>query len=155
MMRMIIFAAMIAGLLGAEAAAEDRAADRAAITHAKVETWRSLYRTQNAEGLDRFLKDGFILIGDDGSVTAKQEEVAWLAANAWGGPDDFVYTVEDIIFTSETTAIVYGHGDSTGEDEDGRPCRQTYWSSNTLVKEGGAWRPIFSHVSGARCDLIE
>lgn len=154
MLKTVFATAMIAGSLGAEAAAQDRAADRAAITHAKVETWRSLYRNQDADGLGRFLKDGFILIGEDGSVTPKKEEVAWLAANPWSGSDDFAYTVEDIIFTSDATAIVYGHGDSTGEDEEGRPCRQTYWSSNTLVKEGGAWRPIFSHVSGVRCDPI-
>src|SRR5688572_19229314 len=55
-----------------------RAADLDAIRMAKVETWRQLYRNQDSAGLNDFLLDDFIVIGADGSLTTKAEEVEWL-----------------------------------------------------------------------------
>ncbi len=137
------------------AIAGDRAADRAAIAKTKVETWRALYYNADVAGLDAFLRDDFVMVGPDGSVTPKAEELASLAESGWNGPEDFLYTVEDIIFVSDKAAIVYGHGNSTRTTPDGGVCHHTYWSSNTLVKESGDWRPVFSHVSGVRCVPVE
>jgi len=54
-----------------------------------------------------------------------------------------------------SVAVVYGHGDSTRETEDGQPCHHNYWSSNTFIKQEGGWRPVFSHVSGVTCTQLE
>jgi len=145
------------GLTGANAddRTGDRMADRKAIAKAKVETWRAFYRDQDVAGLGNFLMDEFVVIGPDGAVRTKTEELAWLAENEWGGADDFLYSVDDIIFVSETVALVYGRGNSTRLTDEGAQCRHTYRSSNTLVKAGDRWRPVLSHVSGVRCDPME
>jgi ketosteroid isomerase-like protein len=127
------------------------AADVAAVTRAKVETWRQLYRTQDAEGLRRFLTDDFVVIDGDGKISTRDAEVAWLAANEWSGPADFRYVVDRITFPAPDVAIVIGHGSGTGSGEGNVPCIDTYRSSNVFRKIEGVWRPALSHISGARC----
>ncbi len=56
---------------------------------------------------------------------------------------------------ADSLAVVYGHGDSTRETDDGQPCHHNYWSSNTFIKQDGAWKPVFSHVSGVTCTKID
>lgn len=77
--------------------------------------------------------------------------------NPWSGDanDDFVYRIEDIQFVNNDTAIIYGEGTSTRTTEDDRPCAHSYWSSNTLKRVDGRWRPSFSHVSGAKCEPLD
>ena len=58
-----------------------RTTDVDAVTRAKVETWRRLYQQQDADGLRRLLADDFIVIDDEGTVSTKDAEVAWLAKN--------------------------------------------------------------------------
>ena len=58
----------------------------------------------------------------------------------------------DILFVDDDTAIIYGHGDSTRVNDAGEPCHHHYWSSNTLVRRDGRWRPVLSHVSGVSCE---
>ena len=128
-----------------------RATDIEALRTAKVQTWRQLYRDQDAEGLANFLVDDFVVIGADGVISTKAEEVAWLAGNAWSGPDDFQYIIEDIVFHSTDVAMVYGHGRAT-RITDGKPeCIETYRSSNLFRRNDGRWRPAFSHLSGVAC----
>lgn len=132
-------------------ASDQQTADLDAIRTAKVQTWRQLYREQNADGLRDFLLDGFVVIGADGSVSTKAEEVAWLEANPWSGPDDFEYIVDDVVFQSPDVAMVYGHGRAM-RLEDGKPeCIETYRSSNLFRRSEGRWRPAFSHLSGVAC----
>jgi len=118
---------------------------------AKVQTWRQLYRDQDAKGLENFLLDGFVVIGADGHLSTKAEEVAWLAKNSWSGAEDFEYVVEGIVFEGQDVAMVYGHGRGT-RMKDGLPeCIETYRSSNLFRRSEGRWRPAFSHLSGVEC----
>ena len=96
-----------------------------------------------------------MFITNDGEVRTKDQELSWLRDNAWSGPDDFEFSIEDIVFLDDDTAIVYGHGDSTRKDDEGKPCAHSYRSSNTFQRVGDEWRPSFSHVSGARCAPLE
>ena len=158
-MRDAFFAAVFlvcgAGLTISSAIAGDRQDDVAALTEKKVEVWPRLYTERDAAGLDEFLADGFKVLEPDGSIRTKAEEIAWLQETP---PDqaqnDFLFTIEEIVFAADDIAIVYGHGDSTRENEDGQPCHHNYWSSNTFIQQDGTWKPIFSHISGVTCTPI-
>lgn len=134
----------------------DRNADIAALTKAKLETWPSYYKNQDADGLADFLHPEFVFIQGDGGRSHYENEVDWVRNNPWSGDanDDFVYRIEDIIFMSDDVAMIYGEGTSTRKDESDQPCAHSYWSSNTLRRVDGRWRPTHSHVSGAKCDPI-
>lgn len=153
--RLIFFAALFTAcaMPSSPTEQEDKPADIAALTKAKIELWPSFYKNQDAEGLANFLHPDFIFITDTGSRSSYTEEVDWVRNNPWSGNanDDFVYHIEDIIFLGPDTAIIYGKGTSTRQTEDGRPCDHSYWSSNTLRRTGDRWRPSFSHVSGVKC----
>ena len=120
----------------------------------KISEWPSYYKNQDADGLAAFLSEDFVFITDSGNQSNYQQEVDWVRNNPWSGAenDDFVYRIEDIVFQSDTVAIIYGEGTSTRTSDDGEPCRHSYWSSNTLRIEGGRWKPTFSHVSGVKCE---
>lgn len=143
------------GLTISSALANDHQDDIAVLTEKKIIVWPKLYADRDAAGLDRFLADGFSVLEPDGSVRTKAEEVAWLRETP---PDttqsDFLFTIKKIVFATDNTAIVYGHGDSTRESEDGMPCHHNYWSSNTFIRQDGLWKPIFSHISGITCTPI-
>ena len=152
-MRVIHLAMLLACLsaCGSPSAPSERSMYVRAITRAKVETWRRLYQQQNAEGLRRFLTDDFIVIDDEGNVSTKDSEVAWLARNPWKGPPDFQYVIDRISFLGPDAAMVVGHGFATGTAEGGVTCIETYRSSNVFRKVAGTWRPAMSHISGSRC----
>lgn len=128
--------------------------DRQALRTAKLETWPGLYASQDADGLDAFLADDFVMIAADGSLSPKTAEVEWLRNNQWRGAEDFAYVIEDIVFLSRDAAIVYGYGQSTGADSNGAPCAHRYVSSNVFRRDGERWRPVLSHLSGERCETI-
>jgi ketosteroid isomerase-like protein len=129
----------------------ERTMDVRALTRAKVETWRRFYQQQNAEGLRRFLTDDFIVIDDEGNISTKDAEVAWLSKNAWSGPADFLYVIDKISFLGPDAAIVVGHGSGTRTGDDNVSCIETYRSSNVFRRVRGTWRPALSHVSRSRC----
>ena len=138
------------------ATAGDHEDDVANLTEKKVFVWPRLYAERDADGLDEFLADGFQVLEPGGAVRTKAEEIQWLRQTP---PDteqsDFIFTIDEILFPTNDLAIVYGHGDSTRETEDGRPCHHNYWSSNTFIRQDGVWKPVFSHVSGVTCEPIE
>ncbi len=142
------------GVAGAHA--DERQEDIAVLTEKKVTVWPRLYAERDADGLAEFLADGFRVLEPSGSVRTKEDEIRWLRETP---PDDhpsnFLFTIEDIVFSGDNIAIVYGHGDSTRETEDGKPCRHHYWSSNTFINQDGTWKPVFSHVSGISCTPLE
>ena len=144
------------GLMIVPASASDRDDDVSVLTEKKVIVWPKLYAERDADGLDEFLADGFSVLEPDGTVRTKAEEVAWLRDTP---PDDatsdFLFTIVEIKFAADDIAIVYGHGDSTRETEDGKPCHHNYWSSNTFIRQDGAWKPVFSHVSGITCTPVD
>lgn len=125
---------------------------RLALQEAKVETWRSLYRNNDADGLDSFLSDDFVIIGLNGSVQTKLEILNEMRKKPWDMPDDFLYTVTGIVFPTRGSAIVYGHGDSSRTDADGSVCHHNYTSSNVFRYTDQQWRPVSSHVSDSRCE---
>ena len=139
----------------ATVSAPDRDADIQALTEAKVETWRQIYRDSDAAGLAAFLDDKFVFIPGGGDPLSKNDEVTYLRENDVDMAPDFQFHVEDIIFTGPDSAIVYGIGKSTRENDDGQPCAHSYRSSNTLIRKNGNWHPVFSHVSGAKCEVIK
>jgi len=150
----IIGAAMlVTGLFGCQPASDppSESEARADLRTAKVETWRALYRDNDVKGLEAFLADDFVIIGTDGTVMTKREVLQDLSDNPWDMPADFLYTVTGIVFPTPTSAIVYGHGDSTREI-DGQSCHHRYTSSNGFRYDGGRWRPVSSHVSDASCE---
>ena len=159
-MRKLIIPLLCAGLTACAAETQtktetvDRAADMAALTQAKKVTWRQLYDDQDADGLAEFLADDFILIASD-DFSPKNKEVSWLRNNKWAGPEDFLYTIEDIVFITDDAALIYGRGTSTRTNENGSPCKHSYISSNTLRRVGDKWRPVSSHVSDNKCETIE
>ena len=130
--------------------------DVADLTDKKVYVWPKLYADRDADGLDEFLADDFKVLESGGAVRTKAEEMQWLRETpADTEQSDFIFTIEEILFPTKDLAIVYGHGDSTRETDEGRPCHHNYWSSNTFVRQDGVWKPVFSHVSGVTCDPIE
>ncbi|MBT8472297.1 MAG: nuclear transport factor 2 family protein [Marinicaulis sp.] len=136
--------------------AGDRNADIAELTEKKVKVWRRLYAERDADGLDEFLADGFKILEPNGNVRLRADEIEWLRnAPRDERPNNFIFTITDIIFSDDDVAIVFGHGDSTRENDAGEPCHHKYWSSNTFIQQDGEWKPIFSHVSGAACKMIE
>ena len=140
------------GLAMPDAAANDREDDVATLTEKKVVVWPKLYAERDADGLDAFLADGFKVLEPDGSVRTKEEEIAWLRETPRDNESsDFLFTIEEILFATDSIAIVYGHGDSTRETDDGQPCHHNYWSSNTFILQDGVWKPVFSHISGVTC----
>jgi hypothetical protein len=152
-MRAIQLAMLLACLSACDAppGQSGRTMDVRALTRAKVETWRRFYQQQNAEGLRRFLTDDFIAIDDEGNVTTKDAEVAWLAKNAWSGPADYLYVIDKISFLGSDGAIVVGHGFGTRTGNGTGSCIETYRSSNVFRRVRGTWRPAMSHISGSRC----
>jgi ketosteroid isomerase-like protein len=142
---------MIAGLLLA-VAAPGEAADIAALREAKLNAWPGYYKDNDADGLAVFLADGFIALSDDGSSETKTDVVAWVRANKWaGGSNGFRYDIKDIAFYGPDTANVYGVGSFDGKGADGAACRMRYTSATIFVREGGRWKPKFSHTSKAAC----
>lgn len=151
----LVFLVCGTGLTISSATASDRQDDVADLSEKKVTIWPRLYAERDAAGLDEFLAEGFKVLEPDGSIRTKVEEIAWLQETP---PDeeqsDFLFTIAEIVFAADNIAVVYGHGDSTRETEGGQPCHHNYWSSNTFIRQDGAWKPIFSHVSGVTCTPI-
>lgn len=145
-------------LSAADAAKTDdaRAADIAELTEIKVNEWRRIYAERDAEALEDFLAEEFIVLSPVGVMSTKDEEIEYLRTTPPdSAPSDFVYSISEILFQGEDVAVIFGHGDSTRSTEEGEPCHHRYWSSNTLVRENGAWKALFSHVSDSSCTPIE
>lgn len=150
----VIVAVVSLGACATNSQFVDQSHDEAELRKLKKVTWRRLYDNSDADGLDKFLAEDFVLIGGEAGFVPKIDEVEWLRNNEWEGPDDFVYTIENIVFLNRDAAIIYGVGTSTRKTENGVPCKHSYISSNTLRREGSVWRPVTSHVSDSRCDPI-
>ncbi len=143
---------MIAALLVLAMTVPDRSGDIAALREAKLNAWPGYYRANDAEGLAAFLADGFVALSDDGSTEAKADVVAWVRANKWTNAQNaFRYDIKDIAFYGPDIANVYGVGSFDGKAPDGAACRLRYTSANIFVRDGGRWKPKFSHTSKAVC----
>jgi hypothetical protein len=114
--------------------------DESTLRHLKTVLWPKAYLTQDAELLDQLLHDSFELIDDDGTRSSKQDELDYITNNKWS-PGNFEYTIERLDIFDGAFAIVSGTGTADN---------YTYKSSNVLIKVGGQWRAVASHVSGYR-----
>lgn len=137
------------------AATVDRPTDIAALRDAKLRAWPGFYRANDADGLQAFLADGFVVLSDDGSTETKPEVVAWVRANKWtNAQGNFRYDIKDISFYGADTANVYGVGSFDGKAPGGEACRMRYTSANIFIRDGGRWKPKFSHTSKAACTAL-
>ena len=112
--------------------------DESALRHMKTVLWPKAYLTQDVELLDELLHDSFELIDADGSRKQKQDELDFIRNNKWN-PGNFRYVIDRLDIYDDAFAIVSGAGITD---------TYTYRSSNVLIKRGGKWRAIASHVSG-------
>ena len=130
---------------------EDRSADIAALTDAKLNLWPNYYRRNDGDGLAGFLADEFVAFADDGSVDTKKGAVDFARSSKWEiGERNFRYEISRIDFYSADVANIFGVGRYDGES-----CRMAYTSANIFVRRDGRWRPTFSHTSAARCDTTK
>jgi hypothetical protein len=140
----------------ASEAKSNRAADEAALTQIKTQTWPGFYLGQDADGLGAFLDPGFVNIGPDGSVSTRADELTGVRSSPWN-PTNFRYEVERFVWLKDDLVIVIGKGMSERQNDNGEACEHSYTSSNLLERTPGTangWRALSSHVSGLRCDPL-
>jgi hypothetical protein len=89
--------------------AADLESDDAQLRHIKTVLWPQAYRTQDAALLDSLLHESFQLIDDSGRRSTKQQELEWIAANAWN-PGTFEFRIERLDIYNGQTAVVAGRG---------------------------------------------
>lgn len=112
--------------------------DEAQLRELKTVLWQRAYREQDTALLDQILHESFQLIDAEGGHSNKQQELQWIAANAWN-PGEFEYRIERLDIYDGQFVIVAGRGLASN---------YSYSSSNVLIKQDGRWQAISSHVSG-------
>lgn len=136
-------------LAAAPAAAQDRSADERALREFKTELWPRSYREGDEALLDRLLASEFQMIGADGVVSNKAEEMAYVAGKQPDGPGrSFRFEIERLDMFENGTAVVSGTGHVSQPKQGGGAQAFRYRSSNILIKRDGRWQAIASHVSG-------
>lgn len=123
-------------------------ADQDTLRHLKEVLWPKAYAEQDGKLLDAILADEFQMVDADGNWSSKREELDYISKNK-PSHDSFVFTIKRLEVFENGTAIVAGEGTIKGKDKDG-PYVMTYQSSNVLIKRGGQWKAIASHVSGIK-----
>lgn len=125
-----------------------RDSDAARLRQLKTVDWPKAYREQDVPLLDKILAEEFEMISDDGSRSSKRDELAYIRKNR---PTyaSFHFEITRLEVFENGTAIISGIGDIRGRDAKGS-YRTKYSSSNVLIKRGGEWKAISSHVSGVQ-----
>jgi hypothetical protein len=142
-----VFAMMLSALFTAQPLAAQSCGDQEAeLRTIKLERWPGYYRSQDIDGLRRFLADDFVLIDSRGQVSTKFEELEWLTANPWQS-DHFEYRIRSVTCPAPNLAIIIGEGQSI-RSRNGVRERHTYVSSNSLVRSPDGWQATLSHISG-------
>lgn len=126
----------------------DIEADKKVLRHMKEVDWPKAYREQDTKLLDRILAAEFQMIDNAGEWSNKAKEMEYIKANR-PSYDSFRFEINRLDVFENGTAIVAGTGHIEGNDRDGA-YRMTYQSSNVLIKRGGLWKAVASHVSGIR-----
>lgn len=134
--------------LGAPVTMADGESDETGLRHLKEVLWPKAYAEQDVELLDSILADEFRLIDGDGNWFTKDDELEYIRKNK-PAYDSLVFSVKRLDVFGNDAAIVAGEGTITGQDDDGSYV-MTYQSTNVLVKSGGEWKAVSSHVSGAK-----
>lgn len=127
--------------------------DKAILRHLKEVEWPKAYREQDVTLLDRILGEDFERIGFDGERSSKQDELERVRTSR-PTYDSLIFTITRLDVFPNGTAIISGIGTVTGSDREG-PFTVTYRSSNVLIKRGGMWKAVNSHVSGRKLVRME
>lgn len=104
----------------------------------KLKLWPQAYRTQDATLLGSILHPSFELIGNDGKISTREDELKYVENNPWN-PEEFTYTIDRLEIFDKTFAIITGRGSTQ---------TYRYTSSNYFIKKDERWQAISSHVSG-------
>lgn len=146
-----VFAMMLPALFAAQPLAAQSCGDQEAeLRTIKLERWPGYYRSQDVDGLRRFLADDFVSIDGRGRTATKAEELQWLAANPWQ-PSDFEYRITSITCPAPDLAIIIGEGRSI-RSRNGARERHIYVSSNIFIRGADGWKAALSHISGERTE---
>lgn len=121
-------------------------ADAEALRQFKLVDLPRAYKVQDTTTLRSLLHDRYERIGFDGERSNKDEEIA-RAGRQRPTYDTLWFEIHRLDLFDETTAIVSGTGRVEGRDAQGA-YRMSYLSSNVLLKVGGRWLLVNSHVSG-------
>lgn len=124
------------------------AQDEEVVRNMKIELLAKAYEDQDTTLLSQILHEKYQLVDDGGEVYSKRDEIQYVSQY---GPsyDTFVFEISKLELFDNGTALVFGTGTITGSDIQGN-YSQSYKSSDVLVKEGGTWKFITSHVSGVK-----
>jgi hypothetical protein len=139
---------LAAAVLGSAGAGAQTADDGATLRHLKEVLWPKAYFEQDAALLDRILADEFQLIGDDGTWSTKAQQLERVRKSK-PSYDSLEFVIKRLEVFENGTAIVAGTGIARGKDGKG-PYVMEYQSTNVLIKRGGVWKAVSSHVSGVK-----
>jgi hypothetical protein len=146
-LRPIAIAIALCGAAAFAALATPRqSADEGAIRELKEVLWPRAYFQQDTELLGRILAPEFQMVDGDGNWSTRAAELEWVAKNK-PGYDSLTFEIKRLDVFENGTAIAAGTGTIRGKDGDG-PYVAQYQSTNVLIKRGGSWRAVASHVSG-------
>ncbi len=137
-----------AAFFGPAAAGARESEDEAALRHLKEVLWPKAYFEQDAALLDRILADEFQMIGNDGTWSTKAQQLERVRKSK-PSYDSLQFVIKRLEVFENGTAIVAGTGIVRGKDARG-PYVSEYQSTNVLIKRGGAWKAVSSHVSGVK-----
>lgn len=112
----------------------------------KTVDWPRAYREQDVALLDKILAEEFERIGDDGGRSSKRDEIEYIRKNR-PSYSTFIFEITRLEVFENGTAIISGVGNVKGSDAKGSYTTR-YSSSNVLIKRGGEWKAVASHVSG-------
>ena len=124
-------------------------ADEKALRHIKEVLWPQAYREQDVQLLDELLADEFQMIDGEGNWFSKKDELEYVSKNK-PSYDAFRFVIKRLEVFENGTAVVAGKGIINGKNEEGIAYIYEYQSSNILIKRGGKWKAISSHVSGGK-----
>lgn len=140
---MRFFLILIAMFANAVSSQDD---DHNTLRHLKETLWPQAYREADVELLDSILHEDFAIITASGEWSTRKTELAELPNYGWPH-ESFSYQIRRLDIYHDNTAIVAGEGRASGNNDEGPYCLR-YQSSNILIKQGGKWKAVLSHVSG-------
>lgn len=144
MTRLILLLSVFLLAAGPGSAAEG--GDAAILHELKTVLWPKAYRQPDPALLEAILAPEFQMIDDNGAVSTRAEELAYVRGKA---PDPaerrFRFVIERLEVFDGHSAVVTGMGHIV--DPRNGPGESRYRSTNVLVKRDGRWRAVASHVS--------
>jgi len=142
----VVAAALATCLALSSLASASGRSDEETLRHLKEVLWPKAYAEQDVALLSSILADEFQMVDGDGNWSNKAAELDYIRKNK-PGYESLVFAVKRLDVFENGTAIVAGEGTVKGRDDSG-PYVATYQSTNVLIKRGGAWKAVASHVSG-------